>query len=159
MNRPDFSWSSAPPTNDIQKRVMSDICKANGCLATCRTLKDMDKEIKEAEAQALITGHEGAESVGAREAAAVDARARRRAEVEEQYAPKIGTVLAAKDYAAADSLREDMEARIKDEEAAAASLQEEMAHLHSPWAAGHGRIAGAKADVHRGRAGVHRKGS
>ena len=92
MNGPDFSWSFAP-INDSQKRVMSDICKANGYLATRITLTEMGKDIKEAEAQALITGHEGAESVGAREAAAVDARARRRAEVEEQCASKIGTCL------------------------------------------------------------------
>ena len=97
----------------------------------------MDEDIKEAEAQALLTGHEGAESVGARKAAAVDARARHRAEVEEQYAPKIDTMLAAKDYAAAARLQEEMEARIKDEEAGA----------RLPSAAGHGRSAEAKADA------------
>ena len=107
MIRPDLSWSSAP-LNDIQKRVMPDMCKVNGYLATCRTPKDMVSEIKEAEAQALITGHEGAESVGAREAAAVDARARRRAEVEVQCKSTIDSVVAAKGYAVAARLPDEM---------------------------------------------------
>ena len=65
----------------------------------------MVKEVTEAEARALITGHEGAESVGARGAAAVDARARRHAEYGERYAPTHDTMLAAKEYATADRLQ------------------------------------------------------
>ena len=79
----------------------------------------VEKEITEAEAKALITVPEGAASVRAREAAAMDARARRRAKYEEQYASKIASMLAAKDYAAAASRYEEMETHIKDEEAGA----------------------------------------
>ena len=105
------------------------------CAAAADLQAKMEKDINEAEAKALIAGHEGAESVGAREATAVAARARRRAAVKEQYAPKIDTLLVAKDYAAAARLQEQMETRIKDEEAGA----------RLPSAAGHGRIAEAKA--------------
>ena len=86
---------------------------------------------------------------------------RRRRQCTTQLSSTIGTVVAATDYAAAASLQEEMEALIKDEEAAAASLQEALIKggiCSSPLAAGHGRVAGAKADVRRGRAGVHRKG-
>ena len=97
----------------------------------------MAKEVKEAEARALITGHEGAESVGARGAAEVDGRARRRAEYEEQYDPNCDTLLAANGYATAANLHDEMETRITDEEARA----------RRPSAAGHGHITYTKADA------------
>ena len=61
--------------------------------------------VTEAVAQARDTVHEGAASVGARGAATLGARARRRrAAVEEQCVTDMGAVHAAKGYAAASRL-------------------------------------------------------
>ena len=72
------------------------------------------KDIKEVEAQARTTGHEGAEPVGASGAAAVGVRARRRAEYEGQYVPMCVAMHVSKDYAAAARLQDEMETPIKD---------------------------------------------
>ena len=75
----------------------------------------VDKEIR----YVVGTGHESAESVGAREAAAADARARRRAEDEERYVKKIKALLAARNYAGAARLQAEMKTRTIGEEARA----------------------------------------
>ena len=107
---------------------------------------------------ALLTGHEGAESVGARAAAAVAARARRRAEVEEQYVPRIDTMLAAKDSASAARLQEQMETRIKTRRQGRASLRPQAMGAaqkprRTPWALARlwPRVAGpgARRSMHR----------
>ena len=86
-------------------------------------------------ATALNTDHEDAESVGARAAANVDAGARRHAVDEQHCAPTIGTLMAAKGYATAASLRGEMETRTEVEEARARP---------PPSAACHGRAANAE---------------
>ncbi len=89
----------------------------------------MDNELKDA----VITGHEDAESLGSRDAPVEDARARRRAEIEGQYMLRIDAMVAANDYATAARLQEEMEKRIA----------HEMTEVRLPSASGQGRNAEA----------------
>ena len=77
--------------------------KAGHSLVTRRTPEDNGEATYSTADHTLIIGREGTESAGARTAAAVDARARRRAAHDDQCAPKIGAVSAAKGWAAVAS--------------------------------------------------------
>ena len=84
--------ATCTPPADRTKRVMSDNHKVNGCLAMRRVSHDTGKTTTQAGAHALVTCNTGATPVGTREAAAAEARARRRAGHEAQFVPKVGAV-------------------------------------------------------------------